>query len=77
MDMQAMANKYNFKISNTKPFHVIFTAQSKAFYYCKDVICEYVFKKDMLPINPFMVFNYFLNDRVDRDLIKRGNNHLI
>jgi hypothetical protein len=24
-----------------------------------------------------MVFDYFLNDRVDRDLIRRANNHLI
>jgi hypothetical protein len=31
----------------------------------------------MLPINPFMTFDYFLNDRVDRDLIRRANNHLI
>ena len=55
----------------------VFTAQSKNFFYCKDAICEFVLKNNMLPINPFMVFGYFLNDRVDRDLIRRGNNQLI
>jgi len=30
-----------------------------------------------LPLNPFRVFDYFLSDRVDRDLIRQGNNQLI
>ena len=38
---------------------------------------EYILNKKMLPINPFRVFDYFLSDRVDRDLIRQGNNHLI
>jgi hypothetical protein len=74
---EILAEKFNFNISNTTPLNIIFTAQSKVYFYCKDAICEYVFKKGMLPINPFMVFNYFLNDRVDRDLIRRANNNLI
>jgi hypothetical protein len=55
----------------------VFTAQSKAFFYCRDAICEYVLKQGLLPLNPFRVFEYFLNDRVDRDLIRQGNNQLI
>lgn len=70
-------NKLRIKTSNTEEMKLVFTAQSKAFFYCRDVICEYVFRKDYLPINPFRIFDYFLNDRVDRNLIRRGNNHLI
>lgn len=65
------------KVSNSEKMGVVFTAQSKNNFYCKDVICEYVLKEGKLPINPFMVFGYFLNDRVDRDLIRQGNNQLI
>lgn len=41
------------------------------------MICEYVLNKNAIPINPFRVFDYFLSDRVDRDIIRQGNNHLI
>lgn len=69
--------KLGIKVSNIEKMDVVFTAQSKNYFYCKDVICEYVLKKGKLPINPFMVFGYFLNDRVDRNLVRQGNNQLI
>ena len=50
---------------------------NQRFYYCRDAICEYVLLEKSLPINPFRVFDYFLGDRVDRDIIRQGNNHLI
>jgi hypothetical protein len=62
---------------NTEAMKVVFTAQSKQYFYCRDVICEWVLKQGCLPLNPFRVFDYFLGDRVDRDLIRRGNNNLI
>ena len=65
------------KKSSIEKTKIVFTAQSKEFYYCKDVICAYVFKQGATPINPFQVFNYFLNDRVDRSIVRRGNNNLI
>jgi len=72
-----MAEKFNFNVCSTTPLHTVFTAQSKMYFYCKDAICEFVFNQGMLPVNPFMAFGYFLNDRVDRDLIRRANNQLI
>ncbi len=56
---------------------IVFTAQSKNVFYCRDVICEYVLRKNKLPLNPFRIFEYFLHDRVDRNIIRRGNNQLI
>ncbi|NLJ70217.1 MAG: FAD-binding protein [Clostridiaceae bacterium] len=69
--------KLGIKVSNSQSMDLVFTAQSKNFFYCKDVICEFVLKQGKLPVNPFMVFGYFLNDRVDRDLVRQGNNQLI
>ncbi len=65
------------KTSLTTKSQTIFTAQSKKFFYCKDAICEFVFKEGAIPVNPFQVFGYFLGDRVDRDLVRKGNNELI
>jgi len=77
VDMKLLAERYSFGISSTEPFCTVFTAQSKACYYCKDAVCEFVFRQNKLPINPFKAFDYFLGDRVDRDLIRRANNHLL
>jgi hypothetical protein len=65
------------KESPTKPMTVIFTAQSKAFFYCRDAVCEFVLKQGLLPINPFRVFEYFLGDRVERNIVRQGNNQLV
>jgi hypothetical protein len=52
---------------------VIYTAQSKKFFYCRDAVCEFVFGHDCIPMNPFRVFDYFLGDRVDRDKVREAN----
>ena len=56
---------------------VIFTAQSKLHFYCRDAICEFVFNQGAVPVNPFRLYEYFLGDRVDRDRIRQANNNLI
>ena len=61
----------------TSELPVIFTAQSKLQFYCRDAICEFVFNQGAVPINPFRLYEYFLGDRVDRDLIRQANNNLI
>ncbi|MBP6391369.1 MAG: hypothetical protein KA352_10790 [Flavobacteriales bacterium] len=69
--------RIRLKPSDTKKRRVVFTAQSKKVFYCKDAICEFVFERECVPINPFMIFGYFLNDRVDRRMVRNGNNELI
>ena len=61
----------------TSELPVIFTAQSKLHFYCRDAICEFVFNQGAVPVNPFRLYGYFLGDRVGRDLIRQANNNLI
>lgn len=77
VNVKSTNEKVSIKHSSVEHMPVIFTAQSKRYFYCRDAICEYVLKANALPINPFRVFDYFLSDRVDRDLVRQGNNHLI
>jgi hypothetical protein len=56
---------------------IIYTAQSKNFFYCRDAVCEFVFHQGAVPLNPFRVFDYFLSDRVSRDVVRDGNRRLI
>jgi len=64
-------------MSRTDHLPVVFTAQSKGYFYCRDAVCEFVLNKRCVPLNPFRVFEYFLGDRVDRDIVRQGNNNLI
>ena len=61
----------------TSELPVVFTAQSKLHFYCRDAICEFVFNQGAIPVNPFRLYEYFLSDRVDRDLVRQANNNLI
>lgn len=76
-NINVLNKNVKIKYSSIECMPVIFTAQSKKSFYARDAVCEYVLKMNMLPINPFRVFDYFLGDRVERDIVRRGNNNLI
>ena len=56
---------------------VVYTAQSKQYFYCRDAVCQFVFQRHAIPLNPFRMFDYFLSDRVERDDIRAANNEMI
>jgi hypothetical protein len=63
------------KLDNKQP--AAYTAFSKHNFFAKQQISAFVLEKDYVPLNPFMNWDYFLNDLVERNLIVRGNNNLI
>lgn len=72
-----LQHRFNIKVSALRKRKVVFTAQSKQFFYCRNAVCEYVMLQGFIPVNPFRVFGYFLDDRVDRNLVRNGNNEMI
>ena len=56
---------------------VVYPSHSKHNYYAKQIISAYVLKKGPVPLNPFMNWGYFLDDMVDRDLVRKANTRLI
>ena len=56
---------------------IIYTAQSKKFFFAKMFVCKFVLEKNAIPLNPFNVWGYFLNELADRDLVRRGNNNIV
>ena len=61
----------------TDPLELVYTAQSKRAFYCRDAVCEFVVRAGKVPLNPFRVFGYFLGDRVERDAVRQGNFTLV
>ena len=56
---------------------VVFTAQSKRYFYCREAICEFAFSRRAIPLNPFMAFGYFLADRTERDDVREANDAIL
>jgi hypothetical protein len=62
-------------VQKSKP--LVYTAMSKHLFYYRMFISVYVLQNGGVPLNPFMVFDYFMLDAVDRDLVREGNNNLV
>jgi len=56
---------------------LIYTAISKHYFFFRWHISKYVIEQHKVPMNPFMLFDYFLIDSVDRDLVREANNNLV
>ncbi len=56
---------------------LVYTAMSKYYFYFRMFISQFVLNQGKVPLNPFMLFDYFLLDTVDRDRIRDANNSLI
>ncbi len=56
---------------------LVYTAMSKHYFYFRMHISKYVLEQEKVPLNPFMLFDYFLLDSLDRDLVRDANNSLV
>jgi len=56
---------------------VIYTAMSKKNFFQKWRIVKFVLEKGFVPLNPFMLYDYFLADSVNHDLVKNANHEII
>lgn len=56
---------------------LVYTAMSKHYFYFRMHISRYVLEQGKVPLNPFMLFDYFLLDSVERDLVRDANNSVV
>lgn len=56
---------------------LIYTATSKHYFYFRMHISKFVIEHGGVPLNPFMIYDYFLLDTVERDVVRTGNNNLV
>lgn len=56
---------------------LIYPALSKLLFYYRAQISKFVLEQGGVPLNPFMLFDYFLTDSVDRDMVRAANNTLV
>lgn len=63
------------ELSHDRP--LVYTAMSKHSFYLRMFISKFVLDQGSVPLNPFMIFDYYLLDSVDRDVIREANNNLV
>ena len=56
---------------------LVYTAISKHYFYYRMHISRYVLEQGKVPLNPFMLFDYFLLDSLERDLVREANNSVL
>ncbi|MDP2860087.1 MAG: hypothetical protein Q8N98_00010 [bacterium] len=56
---------------------IIYPAFSKRNFYYREHISKFVLEQDCVPLNPFMIFNYYMLDTVSRDKVREANNNLV
>lgn len=64
-------------LSAQKDKPLVYTAMSKHLFYYRMFISAFVLQQGGVPLNPFMIFDYFLLDAVDRKLVYEGNSNLV
>jgi len=56
---------------------IVFIAMSKHSFYFRRHAVKFVLEQGYAPISQFGIFDYFITDAVDRDLVRKANNNLI
>lgn len=62
---------------NNNDMKLVYTAISKHYFYFRMQISKFVLEQGCVPLNPFMIFEYFMLDTVERDKIRNANNSII
>ena len=60
-----------------KKMKLVYPAHSKHYFYFREHISKFVLEQDCVPLNPFMIFEYFMLDIVKRETIRNANNNLV
>lgn len=56
---------------------IVFTALSKHYFYFRMHISQFTLQEGAVPISAFMLFDYFMLDTVERDIVRSANNTLL
>ncbi len=82
-DVSAWTWEYVLKNQNLERWHprlrfkitypLVYPAYSKKNFYWQMHISKYCLEKKFIPLNPFMLFRYFLSEMVPREKIYAGN----
>jgi hypothetical protein len=60
-----------------KTYPLVYAAYSKRNFYWQMHITQFCLENKTIPLNPFMLFRYFLGDTVPRETVYQANNNIV
>jgi hypothetical protein len=69
--------RWHPRLRFTKTYPVIYPAYSKHDFYLHMHISKYCLEKRRIPLNPYMLFKYFLGDAVSREAVYQANASIV
>ncbi len=73
-----MPEEFNHKALNLSgKNNIIFIAMSKYMFFFRKHAVKFVLERGFTPISQYGIFDYFLLDTLDRDIIRKANNNLM
>lgn len=72
-----MADFSHPAVALTEDKPLVYPAMSRRLFYFRMHISAFVLRQHKVPLNPFMVFDYFMADLVDRDVVREANNNMV
>jgi hypothetical protein len=73
-----MTNHFEHRALNlNEKQKVIFIAMSKHSFYFRRHAVKFILEQKCAPISQFGIFDYFVTDSVNRDLVRKANNNLV
>lgn len=60
-----------------KNMKFVYPAHSKHYFFFRMHISKFILQKNCVPLNPFMIFEYFMLGTVKRDTVYNANNNLV
>jgi hypothetical protein len=69
--------RWHPRLRFNKTYPLVYPAYSKHNFFWQMQISQFCLQKKTIPLNPFMLFRYFLGDSVPRDTVYRANNNIV
>jgi hypothetical protein len=69
--------RWHPRLRFNKTYPVIYPAYSKRNFFWQMHISQFCLEKKRIPLNPFMLFRYFLGDAVPRQTVYLANNNIV
>lgn len=69
--------RWHPRLRFTKTYPLIYPAYSKRNFYLQTHISQFCLDAKTVPLNPFMLFRYFLGDSVSRESVYTANNNIV
>ncbi len=70
-------DRWHPRLRFKKTYPLIYPAYSKRNFFLQMHISQFCLANRVVPLNPFMLFRYFLGDSVARETVYRANNNIV